>query len=153
MVAIQLPTSILFCCDFNAVRSPMAEGIMKKIYGNRTYIQSAGVRSDLDINGYAVSVCHEIGIELSRHRTRAMHEMREFGDDLASFELIVALSPAAQKVASEHTRYFALDLEYWPVLDPTGMAEKRDENLLYFRKTRDQIMNKILERFGEPEAS
>lgn len=122
---------------------------MKKFYGQRIYVQSAGVRSDLDINGYAIAVCHEIGVELSRHRVRAMHEMRDFGDDLASFELIVALSPAAQRVASEHTRLFALELEYWPVLDPTGMGERREENLMYFRQTRDQIQRKIVGRFGD----
>lgn len=121
---------------------------MKRIFGQQIYVQSAGVRSDLDINGYAVTVCNEIGIELSRHRTRAMHEMRDFGDDLASFELIVALSPAAQRVASEHTRLFSLELEYWPVLDPTGMAEQREDSLVYFRQTRDQIKQKIVERFG-----
>ena len=121
---------------------------MKRIFGQQIYVQSAGVRSDLDINGYAVTVCNEIGIELSRHRTRAMHEMRDFGDDLASFELIVALSPAAQRIASEHTRLFSLELEYWPVLDPTGMAEQREDSLIYFRQTRDQIKQKIVERFG-----
>lgn len=122
---------------------------MKKMFGQDIYVQSAGVRSDLDINGYAVAVCKEIDVELSRHRARSLLEMPNFGDDLASFELIVALSPAAQKMASEHTRLFALELEYWPVLDPTGIAEKREENLLYFRKTRDQIRGKIIDRFGE----
>ena len=38
----ELPQSILFCCDHNAVRSPMAEGIMKKFYGLGTYVQSVG---------------------------------------------------------------------------------------------------------------
>ncbi len=126
----------------------MAEGIMKKIFGQRIYVQSAGVRSDLGIDGYAVAVCQEIDVELSRHRTRAMHEMHNLGDDLASFELIVALSPAAQRTASEHTRLFSLDLEYWPVLDPTGMSERRDIQMTYFRQTRDQIHQKIIDRFG-----
>ena len=129
----------------------MAEGIMKQLYGQRVYVQSAGVRSELEVNGYAVAVCQEIGVELARHRARAIHEMRDLGDDLASFELIVALSPAAQKVASEYTRYFALDLEYWPVLDPTGMGERREENLVFFRQTRDQIRQQIIDRFGRPE--
>ncbi len=43
-----LPQSVLFCCDQNAVRSPMAEGIMKKFYGHDVYVQSAGIRSDLE---------------------------------------------------------------------------------------------------------
>ena len=46
-----LPQSVLFCCDHNAVRSPMAEGIMKKFYGTDTYVQSVGVKNDLEIDG------------------------------------------------------------------------------------------------------
>ena len=62
-----LPQSILFCCDHNAVRSPMAEGIMKKLYGTGTYVQSVGVINDLEIDGFSIAVCDEIGVELSRH--------------------------------------------------------------------------------------
>ena len=129
----------------------MAEGMMKQLYGQKVYVQSAGVRSELDVNGFAVAVCQEIGVELARHRARAIHEMRDLGDDLASFELVVALSPAALRTASEHTRFFALDLEYWPVLDPTGMGERREEKLVFFRQTRDQIRQRMIERFGRPE--
>ena len=49
-----LPQSILFCCDHNSVRSPMAEGIMKKFYGTGTYVQSAGVHNDLEIDGFCI---------------------------------------------------------------------------------------------------
>ena len=54
----------------------MAEGIMKKFYGSGTYVQSAGVKSDLDIDGFSVAVCREIGVELERHRTRSFDEIR-----------------------------------------------------------------------------
>jgi arsenate reductase len=66
-----LPSSVLFCCDHNAVRSPMAEGMMKQMYGQEIYVQSAGVKSDLEIDGFAIAVCQEIGVELSRHRVRS----------------------------------------------------------------------------------
>ena len=94
-----LPQSILFCCDHNAVRSPMAEGIMKKLYGTDTYVQSVGVINDLEIDGFSIAVCDEIGVELSRHRSRSFDEMERWGDDLSSFDLIVALSPASQRRA------------------------------------------------------
>ncbi len=146
----RLPSSVLFCCDYNAVRSPMAEGIMKKLYGDRVYVQSAGVRHDLEIDGFSIAVCKEIDVELSRHRVRTMDEMHDWGDDLSSFELVVALSPAAQRRAIESTVYFALDVEYWPVLDPTGMGESREEQLVFYRQSRDQIYSRIIERFGAP---
>ena len=101
-----LPQSILFCCDHNAVRSPMAEGIMKKLYGTGTYVQSVGVINDLEIDGFSIAVCDEIGVELSRHRSRSFDEMERWGDDLSSFDLIVALSPASQRRALELTRLF-----------------------------------------------
>ncbi|MEL6170294.1 MAG: low molecular weight phosphatase family protein [Pseudomonadota bacterium] len=145
-----LPGSVLFCCDMNAVRSPMAEGMMKKYYGQKTYVQSAGVRSELEIDGFSVAVCDEIGVELARHKSRSFDEMEEWGDDLSSFDLIVALSPAAQRRALELTRYHHLDVEYWPILDPTGIGETRDEKLARYRQARDQIRDRMLSRFGEP---
>lgn len=145
---IELPGSILFCCDQNSVRSPIAEGLMKKLYGQRAYVQSAGVRNDLEIDGFAVAVCEEIGVELSRHRSRSFSEMQQNGDDLSGYDLIVALSPASQRQALELTRYSHLELEYWPILDPTGLATKRDEQLQCYRQTRDQIRQRLISRFG-----
>ena len=146
---ILLPQSILFCCDHNAVRSPMAEGIMKKIYGTGTYVQSVGVINDLEIDGFSIAVCEEIGVELSRHRSRSFDEMKQWGDDLSSFDLIVALSPASQRRALELTRLFHLTVEYWPVLDPTGIGETREMKLISYRQTRDQIVNKLKEKWGQ----
>ena len=146
-----LPQSILFCCDHNAVRSPMAEGIMKKLYGTGTYVQSVGVINDLEIDGFSIAVCDEIGVELSRHRSRSFDEMERWGDDLSSFDLIVALSPASQRRALELTRLFHLTVEYWPILDPTGIGETRETKLVSYRQTRDQILNKLREKWGQFE--
>ncbi len=71
----------------------MAEGIMKKFYGAETYVQSVGVYNDMEIDGFAIAVCQEIGVELSRHRSRSFDEMEEWGEHLSSFDLVVALSP------------------------------------------------------------
>ena len=106
-----LPQSVLFCCDHNAVRSPMAEGIMKQLYGTDCYIQSVGVKNDLEIDGFSIAVCEELGVELSRHRSRSFDEMEEWGDDLSSFDLVLALSPASQRRALDLTRFFHLDVE------------------------------------------
>ena len=143
-----LPQSVLFCCDHNAVRSPMAEGIMKKLYGVRSYIQSVGVKNDLEIDGFAIAVCEEIGVELSRHRSRSFDEMEQWGDDLSSFDLVLALSPASQRRALDLTQFYHLDVEYWPILDPTGMGETREARLVLYRQARDQIIERLTARFG-----
>tara|TARA_B100001248_G_scaffold261634_1_gene253433 strand:+ start:1119 stop:1514 length:396 start_codon:yes stop_codon:yes gene_type:complete len=129
----------------------MAEGIMKKLYGTGTYVQSVGVINDLEIDGFSIAVCDEIGVELSRHRSRSFDEMERWGDNLSSFDLIVALSPASQRRALELTRLFHLTVEYWPILDPTGIGETREMKLVSYRQTRDQIESKLREKWGQFE--
>ncbi len=145
-----IPHSVLFCCDHNAIRSPMAEGMMKKFYGRAAYVQSAGVKNDMEIDGFAVAVCQEIDVELSAHRSRSFEEMQAWGDDLGSFDLVVALSPASQRMALELTRVAHLDVEYWAIMDPAGLAEGRDAKLALDRSVRDQILKRMIERFGPP---
>ena len=145
-----LPQSVLFCCDHNAVRSPMAEGIMKKFYGTDTYVQSVGVKSDMEIDGFAIAVCQELGVELSRHRSRSFEQLKEWGDDLSAFDLVVALSPASQRQALELTRVYHLTVEYWPIMDPTGLGETREAKLASYRQSRDQIIDNLIRRWGPP---
>ncbi len=123
---------------------------MKKFYGTGTYVQSVGVTNDMEIDGFSIAVCQEIDVELSRHRSRSFDEMEQWGDDLSSFDLVVALSPASQRRALELTRYYHLEVEYWPILDPTGLGETREAKLSSYRQARDQIIEHLTSRWGEP---
>nr|WP_239029985.1 low molecular weight phosphatase family protein [Nereida sp. MMG025] len=127
----------------------MAEGLMKKFYGMDTYVQSAGVKSDLEVDGFSIAVCEEMGVELGRHRARTFDEMEEWGDDLGSFDLVVALSPASQRAALELTRRYHLEVIYWPIMDPTGLGETREAKLDSYRQARDQIINNMREMWGD----
>ena len=123
---------------------------MKKLYGQKAYVQSAGVRNDLEIDGFSIAVCDEIGVQLHRHRSRSFDEMEQWGDDLSGFDLVVALSPASQRKALDLTRLYHLDVEYWPILDPTGLGESREDKLASYRQARDQIYERMIARFGPP---
>ncbi len=147
---MSFPQSVLFCCDHNAVRSPMAEAMMKKFYGQRAYVQSAGCRNDMEIDGFSIAVCAEIGIQLDRHRSRSFQEMEDLGEDLSQFDLIIALSPSSRHAALDLTRSYHLEVEYWPIIDPTALGEGRDAKLAAYRQARDQIKSQILSRFGPP---
>lgn len=142
------PSSVLFACDHNAVRSPMAEGIMKRDFGTTIFVQSAGVRHDIEVDGFSVAVCDEIGVTLAKHRARSFREMEEWGDQIDGYDLIVALSPAAQRAAQEYTRFYAIEVEYWPIMDPTDLGRSREDKLAAYRTARDQIAQKIRTRFG-----
>ena len=126
---------------------------MKHMYGQRAYVQSAGVKNDMEIDGFSIAVCLEMGIELSRHRSRSFDEMQQWGDDLSQFDLIVALSPASQRMALELTRFHHLEVVYWPILDPTGLGDGREAKLGAYRQSRDQIRDRMLSRFGAPTQS
>ena len=121
---------------------------MKKLYGKRCYVQSVGVKNDMEIDGFAITVCAEIGVEVSRHRSRSFDEMEQWGDDLSSFDLVLALSPASQRRALDLTQFFHIDVEYWPILDPTGLGDSREARLALYRQTRDQIHDRLVARFG-----
>jgi arsenate reductase len=104
----------------------------------------------MEVDGFSVAVCHEIGVELSRHKARSFDDMEEWGDDISAYDLVIALSPASQRKVLELTRVHHLDVEYWPVLDPTGLGTKRDEKLDAYRQARNQIRDRMIARFGEP---
>ena len=126
----------------------MAEGLMKHLYGQRAYVQSAGVKNDMEIDGFSVAVCRELGIELSRHRSRSFDEMQKWGEDLGQFDLIIALSSVSQRQALDLTRMSDVAVEYWPILDPTAIGNTRDAKLSAYRQARDQIRDRLVTRFG-----
>jgi hypothetical protein len=46
------------------------------------------------------------------------------------------------------TRFFHLEVEYWPILDPTGLGEGREDRLVSYRQSRDQIRERLIARWG-----
>lgn len=143
-----LPSAILFSCTMNSVRSPMAESIMKFLHGHRVYIDSVGVRSK-DIDGFAIAVMDEIGIDLSRHHAKTFDDLE---DDF--FDVVITLSPEAQHRAVELTRVMACEVEFWNTMDPSLVeSEDRETVLDAYRQVRDQLMMKIKQRFPVQSAS
>ncbi|MET4807487.1 arsenate reductase ArsC [Limibacillus sp. MBR-115] len=136
-----LPEAVLFACTRNSIRSPMAEGLLKHLLGHRVYVDSAGVH-DGEVDGFAIAAMDEIGIDLSRHRSKTFDQLQD-----SSFDLIISLSPEAQHRAVEMTRTMACDVEFWNTFDPSLVEGKREERLDAFRKVRDDLMERIKKRF------
>jgi protein-tyrosine-phosphatase len=142
------PGSVLFCCTENSIRSPMAEGLMKYLYGTRIFVDSVGVRAK-EIDGFVIAVMDEIGIDMTKHRSKTFEDLED-----TSFDLIISLSPEAQHSAVEMTRTMACDVEFWPTMDPSMIEGSREERLDAYRDVRDKLMARIRERFpsiGAPQ--
>lgn len=135
------PDSVLFACTQNAVRSPMAEALLKHFLGHRVYVDSVGVHA-CEIDPFVVEVMAEVGIDVSRHRAKTFDQL-----DDSFFELIVSLSPEAQHRAVEMTRTMACEVEFWPTLDPTGVEGNREARLAAYRQVRDGLSKRIKDRF------
>ncbi len=135
------PDAVLFACNMNAVRSAMAESILKYLHGHRVYVDSAGVRQG-DPDHFAIEVMEEIGVDLSRHKPKMLDDLED-----TSYDLIVTLSPEAQHHAIEMTRTMAAEVEFWPTLDPSFITGNRDRRLGAYRQIRDQLLERIKERF------
>jgi len=137
-----LPSAVLFACTMNSIRSPMAESIMKFLHGHSVYIDSVGLRKG-EMDGFAVSVMEEVGINLLGHRVKVFDEL-----DDSYFDVVITLSPEAHHRALELTRVMACDVEFWNTFDPSIVeTENREEKLLAYRSVRDQLMKRIKERF------
>ena len=135
--------SVLFVCNFNAVRSPMSEALARHYFGKSIYVQSAGVRKG-DLDPFVVSALEEIGIDAQKHKPRTLEELEDW--EGLNFDLIVTLSPQAHHRALEVTRSLATEVEYWPTPDPTVVLGSRDQMLDADRDLRDGLTDKIRTR-------
>jgi len=137
-----LPQAVLFACKHNAIRSPMAAAILRYLVGKRSYVQSAGVRPG-ETDPFAIAVMDEVGIDMARHQPQTIEDLED-----TTFDLIVTLAPEAHHKALEFTRTMAVDVEYWPTMDPSAAAGNREQILQSYRTLRDQLFERIKARFG-----
>lgn len=142
-----LPGSVLFTCNLNAVRSPMAEALMKTLFGKQIYVDSAGLEPSAR-DPFAISVMSEIGIDMSGD-----HPLDLEAIDIGSFDLVICLTPETCARVKDLTRGQAVDIEFWPTLDPFAAGERgsREQRLEAYRRLRDDLRDMLQRRFGACE--
>ena len=127
----------------------MAEGIFKKLLGRKIFVQSAGICDTREIDGYTIKVCDEISVKLSKHRVRSLREMEKEGGFVGSFDLIIPLTKESSKEVYKYSSYSSVIIEDWIVDEPVNVENDINQTLFSYRKTRDNILNKITKRFEE----
>ena len=136
------PKSVLFVCSLNAVRSPIAEGLTRALYGDALRDDSAGLRAG-SADGFAMAVMMELGIYITNHVPKSFEELEQ-----VDFDLVIALSSEAYAKAQAFFRHTDATIEFWPTDDATCIEAAREQKLVAYRAVRDGLAARIKQRFG-----
>ncbi|OYR10711.1 arsenate-mycothiol transferase ArsC [Brucella grignonensis] len=136
------PTSVLFVCGKNSIRSPIAELLARKLLPPNMYIASAGVQRG-ERDPFVDAVLIEEGLSLDARQPRGLEELAD-----GYFDLIITLTPLAHHTVLERMRGFSVDVEYWPTPDPTLMTGSREQIMNAYRDVRDRLKRQITERLA-----
>ena len=131
---------ILFICTHNSARSQMAEGYVN-VYLNGTYeAKSAGTKPSI-VNPYAIEVMSEIGVDISKNRSKSIHEFQN-----EQFDYVVTVCSDAEEICPFFPGKEHLHKGF---TDPSSMMAGEDDTIAGFRKTRDEIVSWIRDTFKE----
>lgn len=120
---------VLILCTGNSARSQMAEGLLRRMAGDRLEIFSAGTRP-AGLHPEAVAAMAEIGIDISGQRSKSVEEFR--GE---AFDCVMTVCDGAREscpVFAGPARRFHQDFE-----DPA--AAPADGRTAVFRRVRDEL--------------
>lgn len=133
--------SVLFVCNQNAVRSPMAEALANRHCKRRIFIDSVGLIAG-NLDPFSVAAMAEDGIDISSH------EPKQFGAiDLSVFDLVIALTPESRDHIEKTRKTADFELEYWPTPDPSDSEGNRNQVIDSYRLVRDRLETMIADRF------
>jgi len=126
---------VLFICTHNSARSQMAEGLVNHDLAGKVQAFSAGTEPS-SVNPLVIAAMKEVGIDISRHRSKSIDE---FADE--KFDFVITLCDHAAEscpVFFGGTRRMHMGFP-----DPAGVTGTEEEKLSFFRKLRDQIRKEV----------
>ncbi len=127
-------SGVLFLCVANSSRSQMAEGLARRLFGDRVEVRSAG-SLPTRVNPAAIEVMRELGIDLSGHTSRSVATI-----DPASVDTVITL--CAEEVCPAFLG--AARRLHWPIPDPARDEPGTPEEILdRFRSARDELRARI----------
>jgi protein-tyrosine-phosphatase len=146
----ETPSSVLFACTHNVIRSPMAAELMRMQFGNLVRVDSVGLRPSEEVSYMAAFVMDEAGGDISRYTPKGFDFFETDYFEDGPFDLIVSLSPEAHHTALGLVPKLAAAAEYWPTFDPSLAEGSREQMLMEYRTVRDGLARRIAQRFPRP---
>lgn len=126
---------VLILCTGNSARSQMAEGLLRHFGGDRFEVESAGVVSSF-VRPLAIKAMQEIGIDMSSHRSKSVDKFKE-----QTFDYVITVCDNAKK----NCPFFPANskLIHWSFDDPADAEGNDEQQLVMFRRVRDEINEKL----------
>jgi arsenate reductase (thioredoxin) len=122
---------VLILCTGNSARSQMAEGLLRHDAGDRFEVFSAGVNPS-KVRPEAIAVMRELGIDLSRQRSKHVDEFAG-----QSFEYVLTVCDHAREVCPIFPGKTVMI--HHSFVDPASGGGSEEERLALFRRVRDEI--------------
>lgn len=135
---INSPKSVLFLCNQNAVRSPMAKALAERHSKRRIFVESAGLIAGA-LDPFSVAAMAEEGLDISEHKAKTLSDV-----EVGLFDLVVTLTEESR----DHVQKLFPDaeVEYWVTPDPSDSEGNRNQVMDSYRLVRDHLEVRIADR-------
>ena len=133
--------SVLFVCNQNAVRSPMAEALAYRHGKRRMFVESTGLIAGA-LDPFSVAAMAEVGIDIQDHTPKPLGSI-----DLGLFDLIITLTPESHAHIKKLNLAEKTRLEYWATPDPSDAEGNRNQVMDSYRLVRDRLEVQIADKF------
>ena len=122
---------VLILCTGNSARSQMAEGLLRHDAGSQFEVESAGTKPG-SVRPEAIAVMHELGIDISGHRSKHVNEL-----DGDLFDYVITVCDNAKESCPLFPG--AVKRLHHGFDDPAAVNGSDEERLAVFRRVRDEL--------------
>ncbi|MGA8593545.1 MAG: arsenate reductase ArsC [Bryobacteraceae bacterium] len=122
---------VLILCTGNSARSQMAEGLLRHDAGERFDVESAGTKASF-VRPEAIAVMHELGIDISGHRSKSVDEFNR-----QQFDYVITVCDNARE--SCPVFFGPAKKLHHGFEDPAALTGSDEERLALFRRVRDEL--------------
>ncbi|MDB6066188.1 MAG: protein tyrosine phosphatase [Pedosphaera sp.] len=123
---------VLILCTGNSCRSHIAEGILRDVAGDVLEVQSAGSKPAGYVHPLAIQVMEEIGIDISKHRSKHLDEFLQ-----KPVHTVITVCGNADQACPIFPGQ--VNRHHWPFFDPAKATGTAEEQLKVFRQIRDEM--------------
>ncbi len=126
---------VLFLCTHNSARSQMAEGLLRRLGGDRFEVASAGTEATR-VRPLAIRAMAELGIDISDHESKTLDRYLDL-----PFDLVVTVCDEANETCPVFPG--ATLRLHWSVPDPSKATGSEAQQLAAYRSARDEIRRRL----------